>query len=85
MYFASHGDLGQAESLLRRAAADPAAPVQARQNLALILGLQGKMVEAEQLVRQDLPPEQANNNLAYLRAASGGATGRNWDSLRSTQ
>jgi Flp pilus assembly protein TadD len=85
MYFASHGDLPQAENLLRRAAADPAAPVQARQNLALVLGLQGKMAEAEKLVRQDLPPEQANNNLAYLRAASGEAPGRNWNSLRSTQ
>lgn len=85
MYFASHGDMAQAEALLRRAAADPAAPVQARQNLALVLGLQGKLTEAERLVRQDLPPEQANNNLAYLKAVSSAAgEGRSWNSLRAT-
>ena len=41
-----------------------------RQNLALILGLEGKLAEAERLERQDLPPELAEANMAYLRAAS---------------
>jgi Flp pilus assembly protein TadD len=82
MFYAGHGDLKAAEALLRQAAADPAAAIQVRQNLALVLGLQGKLAEAEQLVRRDLPPAMAANNLAYLRAAAGASTARNWDSLR---
>ena len=39
--------------------------------LAYALGLAGKMVEAEQLMRQDLPPEQVAGNLAYLKAKVG--------------
>lgn len=69
MHDAAKGDTVQAETLLRQAAAQPGATVQIRQNLALILGLQGKLAEAETLARQDLPPEVADNNLAYLRAA----------------
>ena len=46
--------------------------MQIRQNLALILGLEGKLAEAEQLERQDLPPELADANIAYLKAASSG-------------
>ena len=71
MHHAAKGETAQAETLLRRAAAQPAATIQIRQNLALILGLQGKFAEAETLTRQDLPPEIADNNLAYLRAARG--------------
>lgn len=83
MYYAGHGDAAQAEALLRRAAADPAAPIQVRQNLALVLGLQGKLAEAEQLARRDLPPQAVANNLAYLRAASGGGdASRTWNSMR---
>ena len=59
--------------MLRQAAAQPGASLQVRQNLGLILGLQGRLSEAEQLQRQDLPPELAEANMAYLRAASTGA------------
>ena len=69
---AAAGDRVTAESLLRRAAASPASTVQERANLALVLGLQGKMGEAEQIIRRDLPPELAEQNLAYLRAAAAG-------------
>ncbi len=82
MYYAGHGDAPQAERLLRQAAADPAATIQVRQNLALVLGLQGRLAEAEQLVRRDLPPAVVANNLGYLRAASGEAPARNWDAMR---
>jgi len=44
-----------------------------RQNLSLVLGLQGKLDEAEKIQRQDLPPELADANMAYLRTAA--ATG----------
>lgn len=64
------GDLPQAESLLRRAAAQPNASLKVHQNLALVLGLQGNMVGAEAILRRQLPPEQADENLAWLAARS---------------
>ncbi|MDQ1154765.1 tetratricopeptide repeat protein [Brevundimonas sp. SORGH_AS_0993] len=71
----THGDAPGAEALLRRAAAQPTASAKVRQNLALALGLQGKMGEAEQILRRELPPEQAEQNLNWLRARSApGAT-----------
>jgi len=84
MYHAAHGDLPQAEQLLRRAAILPGAATKVRQNLALVIGLQGRIAEAEQLVRQDLPPDQAANNLAWLRAATERAPtgqGRSWNAV----
>jgi Flp pilus assembly protein TadD len=71
LFYATRGDAAQAEALLRRAAAQPNATAQERQNLALVLGLEGKTAEAEYLMRQDLPPEVADANLAYFK---GGAT-----------
>jgi len=38
-----------------------------RQNLALAVGLQGRFAEAEQIVRADLPAEEAAANVAYLK------------------
>jgi Flp pilus assembly protein TadD len=70
MFYAGQGDKAQAETLLRKAAALPGATVKVRQNLALVLGLQGKFAEAETIQREDLPPQMADNNLAYLRAAT---------------
>ncbi len=67
---AAAGDATQAEPLLRRAAASPGASIAERQNLALVLGLQGKLGEAEGLIRHDLPPEVADANVAYLQAAN---------------
>ncbi len=72
MHYAARGQGSEAERLLRQAAAQPGASLQVRQNLALILGLQGKLQEAERLERIDLPPEAADANMAYLRAASSG-------------
>ena len=85
MFHAARGDKAQAETLLRRAVAGPGAGIRERQNLALVLGLQGKLAEAEKLMRQDLPPQQAAANLAYLRANTGpspvAAAGRTWDKM----
>jgi Flp pilus assembly protein TadD len=77
------GDPAGAETMLRRAVAQPGVTLQMRQNLALVLGLQGKTAEAEAIIRRDLPPEQADRNLAWLRAQTGGApsTARTWGSL----
>ena len=38
-----------------------------RQNLALVVGLQGRFAEAEAIARADLPPDEAAANVAYLR------------------
>jgi Flp pilus assembly protein TadD len=64
------GNLPGAEGLLRRAVAQPNATIKMRLNLALVLGLQGKTPEAEQIIRRDLPPEQADRNLQWLRDKS---------------
>ena len=61
------GDAVTAEKLLRQASALPSAPAEARQNLALAVGLQGRFEEAEQLQKVDLPPALVANNMAYLR------------------
>ena len=63
----SAGDLAGAEPLLRTAVAQKDATLKERQNLALVLGLEGKLPEAERLLRQDLPPDVADANLAWLQ------------------
>jgi Flp pilus assembly protein TadD len=70
LWCATHGQRAQAETYLRKAAAQPGASAQVRQNLALVLGMEGKLAEAESLMRDDLPPEVAANNMAYLRSIS---------------
>jgi Flp pilus assembly protein TadD len=72
MSMASKGDAAGAEALLRKAVAQPSASLQVRQNLTLILGIEGKLAEAEAMMRQNLPPEEADANLAYLKAVSTG-------------
>jgi Flp pilus assembly protein TadD len=39
-----------------------------RQNLALVVGLQGRFPEAEQIARRELSSQQADANVAYLRS-----------------
>lgn len=70
MFYATRGDKAEAEVLLRKAVAGQGATLQVRQNLALVLGLQGKLAEAEKIEREDLPPQMAQANLDYFRAAS---------------
>jgi Flp pilus assembly protein TadD len=95
MELAATGDAPQAETLLRRAAGQPGASLTVRQDLTLVLGLQGKLAEAERRLREDLPPEQADADLDYLKAVSvggGQATpvaapaqpARSWDSVKSS-
>jgi len=66
--YALSRDLKDAEATLRQAVAQqqPVDP-RVRQNLALVVGLQGRFSEAEQIARADLPPDQAAANVAYLR------------------
>jgi len=60
-------DLKRAEATLRQAVARPDAAPKVRQNLALVVGLEGRFAEAETIARADLPPDQAAANVAYLR------------------
>jgi Flp pilus assembly protein TadD len=60
-------DLPKAEENLRRAYASGKADARVRQNLALVVGLQGRFAEAESIVKADLPPEEAASNAAYLK------------------
>ena len=75
----------KAEETLRRAYASARADARVRQNLGLVVGLQGRFGEAESIVKADLPAEEAAANVAYLkqmlarkdnpRAGGGGAGG----------
>jgi Flp pilus assembly protein TadD len=64
--YALSKDLVRAESTLKRAAARSKDP-RVRQNLALVIGLQGRFAEAESIARADLPSDEAAANVAYLR------------------
>ncbi|HLQ88487.1 MAG TPA: tetratricopeptide repeat protein [Xanthobacteraceae bacterium] len=65
--YALSKDLVRAELTLRRAIARPGADQRVRQNLALVVGLQGRFSEAEAIAKADLPPETAAANMSYLR------------------
>ena len=67
MSYVLTGDLKNAENYLRSAVAQPGVDSRVRQNLALVVGLQGRFAEAEQIARQELTAQQANANVAYLR------------------
>ncbi|MGA2291017.1 tetratricopeptide repeat protein [Bradyrhizobium sp.] len=60
-------DLPKAEETLRRAYASTKADARVRQNLGLVVGLQGRFAEAESIVKADLPPQEAAANVAYLK------------------
>jgi Flp pilus assembly protein TadD len=65
--YALSKQLPRAEATLKRAAAGQRVDPRVRQNLALVVGLQGRFAEAEAIARADLPAEEASANVAYLR------------------
>src|SRR6266436_9084099 len=65
--YALSKDLPKAEEILRRAHGRAGADSRARANLALVVGLQGRLTEAESIIKADLPAEEAAANVAYLR------------------
>ncbi|MCJ2034619.1 tetratricopeptide repeat protein [Methylobacterium sp. J-068] len=75
--------LTQAETTLRLAAAQPRADARVRQNLSLVLGLQGKFADAEAVSRRDLSPEEATANTAALRAFV--AQPNSWKALKASE
>src|ERR1700694_2207999 len=60
-------DLPKAEETLRRAYSRADADPRVRQNLALVVGLEGRYDEAESIVEADRPAGEAAANVAYLR------------------
>jgi Flp pilus assembly protein TadD len=73
--------LGLAEDALRQAAASPRADSRVRQNLALVLALDGKFAEAEQVSRQDMSAEAAARNVQAIREMI--AQNDSWKTLQS--
>ncbi len=64
---AQAGRLTEAVEILERAASLPEATSRMRQNLALLYAMQGDLTLAEQYVRRDMPPDIADQNMAYYR------------------
>jgi Flp pilus assembly protein TadD len=69
MSYALEGNLKEAETILRRADAmsKSRSEPRIRQNLALVVGLQGRFEEASTIASHDLPREQVEANMAYLQ------------------
>lgn len=66
--YAMTNELEAAEAQLRKAVGLPGATSQIRQNLALIVGLQGRFDESRALFAAELIPEQVEANMSYIRA-----------------
>src|SRR5260370_557007 len=60
-------DLPKAEETLRRAYSRAKADARVRQNLGLVVGLQGRFAEAESIVNADRPADDAATNVAYTK------------------
>lgn len=65
--YALSNKLPLAESTMRQAAASPDADMRVRQNLALVLALEGRFGEAEQIAQVDLSPTDAAASVASIR------------------
>jgi Flp pilus assembly protein TadD len=64
--YTGNGQAAKGEQYLRMAQAKGQDP-KVEHNLALVLGLQGKHAEAEQVARASLPAEAAGANASYMR------------------
>ena len=65
--YALDGKAKKSEQLLRKAVASGHEDKRVRQNLALVLGLQGKFDEARQVAAVDLTADQARSSMTFLR------------------
>lgn len=81
--YAMTNELTAAEAQLRQAAAMRGATSQIRQNLALVVGLQGRFDESRTLFAAELAPDQVEANMSYIRAL---LTQQNrWDLIKGEQ
>lgn len=60
------GKLDDAVATLKKAEDQPQATMQVRQNLALLLTLQGDVAAADRIASRDLPPDIVRNNATFL-------------------
>lgn len=67
MSYLLSNDMAAAETYLRKAIARPGADSRVRQNLALVVGLQGRFDEAEKIAAGELAADAARENVEYLR------------------
>jgi len=68
MSYILSGDLPTAEKYLQQAVKANGSDSRVRQNLALVVGLQGRFQEAETIAARELSPEQAKANTEFLRS-----------------
>ncbi len=76
---AINGNLPGAEEKLRKAAQSPDADVRVKENLALVLGLQGKFDEMTEVSRSYAPQDIVERNVELLRGMV--QPSRTWDAL----
>ena len=60
-------DLAKAEAVLGRAYEHAKSDPRVRMNFAVVLSLEGRQAEAENLLKADLPPDEANARVAELK------------------
>ena len=65
--YALDGKADKSEALLRKAVASGQEDKRVRQNLALVLGLQGKFDEARKVASVDMTDTEAKSSMSYLR------------------
>ncbi|MGL5115643.1 MAG: tetratricopeptide repeat protein [Beijerinckiaceae bacterium] len=75
--------LSEAEQTLSRAVSLPGANPRVRGNLALVLALQGKFQESERAASQDMSPQDAAANIAYVRSMT--AQNNSWKQLQNAE
>ena len=68
MSYVLEGDLRTAEQHMRRASEMPGADSRVRQNLALVIGPQGRFQEAEAIARGELSPETGTWRMSAIFA-----------------
>ena len=66
--YAMTNELPSAEAHLRKAVTMRGSNSKIRQNLALVLGLQGRFDDARAIYAAELPADQVEANMAYIRA-----------------
>ena len=81
--YALERKMPQAEDSLRLAAAQPSADARIRQNLALVLSLEGKDADAEEVSRRDFSPVDAAENVAQLKQTIAGSP--TWAPVKGTR
>jgi len=81
--YALTNELPAAEASLRQAAGMQGATSKMRQNLALVVGLQGRFDEARRLYMAELPPDKVEANMAYITGML--SQQNSWETIRSAR